>query len=253
MTAWEWLDSYCLRNLLYPAFLSIPLHVLRALDLDYNLAVVCAPLIMNALLQAIGDVYGYAFVKKFLGKTTAQVFFAYSFFNHTTVLITQRTMTNGAEVTCCLAAFYHFGNLNYHKKTGVLRCDREMVAMTAAITFGFLIRSSSLIGWLPLALFAIFATKNLFGNLFTIIWAGLTVTLPLLVLSFLLDSAYYGKFTLTQYNFLYVNIVLDVSSAFGVEPSTFYLKELENRLRGFGRFELTLLGLAMLIVYQSFG
>jgi GPI mannosyltransferase 3 len=71
LTAWEWLDSYCLRNLLYPAFLSIPLHVLRALDLDYNLAVVCAPLVMNALLQAIGDVYGYAFVKKFLGKTTA--------------------------------------------------------------------------------------------------------------------------------------------------------------------------------------
>jgi hypothetical protein len=47
--------------------------------------------------------------------------------------------------------------------------------------------------------------------------------------------------------------VLDVSSAFGVEPSTFYLKELENRLQGFGRFEFTLLGLAMLIVYQSFG
>ena len=72
-----------------------------------------------------------------------------------------------------------------------------MVAMTAAITFGFLIRSSSLIGWVPLALFAIFATKNLFGNLISIIWAGLFVTLPLLMLSFLLDSAYYGKFTLT--------------------------------------------------------
>ena len=50
VTTWEWLEFYGLRNTLYPAFLSIPLHILRYLQLDYNTAVIIAPLFMNAIL-----------------------------------------------------------------------------------------------------------------------------------------------------------------------------------------------------------
>lgn len=52
----------------------------------------------------------------------------------------------------------------------------------------------------------------------------------MLVASFLCDSLYYGKFTWTQYNFLYVNIVQDISAEFGIESHVFYLHELDGAL-----------------------
>ena len=39
MITWEWLPFYSLRNILYPAYLSIPFHLLRFLNLDYNLLI----------------------------------------------------------------------------------------------------------------------------------------------------------------------------------------------------------------------
>ena len=103
-------------------------------------------------------------------------------------------MTNGAEVVCCMAGFYYFSKLNYVK--GTLKLDRNMLLMVVAISLAFLIRSSSLVGWIPLALAAIFK-NNVCGNLWIIIQAGLLVTLPMLILSFCLDSLYYGKWTWT--------------------------------------------------------
>jgi len=54
---WEWLDLYSLRSIIWPAFLSIPLHILRALDLDSNFMVANSPLFMNCLIQTLCDLY----------------------------------------------------------------------------------------------------------------------------------------------------------------------------------------------------
>ena len=40
-----------------------------------------------------------------------------------------------------------------------------------------------------------------------------------------IDSLYYGKFTVPQYNFLHANIVQDLASGFGMEPMDYYLIE----------------------------
>lgn len=50
ITTWEWLDYYSLRNVLYPAYLSIPLHILRFLHLDYNQLVIISPFVMNSVI-----------------------------------------------------------------------------------------------------------------------------------------------------------------------------------------------------------
>lgn len=44
-----------------------------------------------------------------------------------------------------------------------------MVLMTVFITLGFLIRSSSLVGWIPLAMAAIMSSKNWTSNLLAVI------------------------------------------------------------------------------------
>jgi len=106
-----------------------------------------------------------------------------------------------------------------------------MALMTLAITMAFLVRSSSIIGWVPLALIYIFQTNSmicLFYNLLAIIQAGLIVAIPMVLLSLCMDSFYYGTFTFPQFNFVYVNVVQNISAYFGSEPALFYFREFEN-------------------------
>jgi hypothetical protein len=78
---WEWDQIYTLRSVLYPAYLSIPLHILRFLSLDTNFLVVNSMLFMNCLLQVLGDVFLYKLAKIFLGKEGATMTLSYSLFN----------------------------------------------------------------------------------------------------------------------------------------------------------------------------
>lgn len=95
--------------------------------------------------------------------------------------------------------------------------------MTAFITVNFISRSSSLAPWIPLALLKI--CEN-WANFFPIAVAGLTVAVPWMVLSVLIDSWYYGVWTVPQVNFVVVNVVENLSIYFGVEPWHFYLDHL---------------------------
>ena len=66
-----------------------------------------------------------------------------------------------------------------------------MAFMTFAVTIAFLVRSSSLVGWVPLAVFKMFSSYNYFVAVMT---AGVFVTIPVISASILTDSIYYGKF-----------------------------------------------------------
>jgi hypothetical protein len=64
-----------------------------------------------------------------------------------------------------------------------------MVKMVFAITLGFIVRSSSLVGWVPLALFYVFKSWDYFV---AILKAGIFVAIPTIGLSILNDSYFYG-------------------------------------------------------------
>lgn len=109
-------------------------------------------------------------------------------------------MTNGVESVLCSVAFYYFTRLTYKKdknnKNDHLIFDANLGLMTLAISVAFMIRSSSLVGWVPLALAKIFSTKNTAQNFMSLIQAGIFITLPTIVLSIIMDSMFYGKLTI---------------------------------------------------------
>lgn len=208
VTTWEWLEYYGLRNTLYPAFLSIPLHLLRFLNLDSNINVIVAPLFMNGILQTMGDYFGFLLAERLINNKTAMIFLSYSLFNARINELFSRTMTNGAEATCAMLAFYHFTKLQFvnefvekkgkSKSNGntYLVFEKNMAIMTFSITLAFLVRSSSLIGWIPLALVTILQGSNLkciCYNLLAIVKSGICVTIPMCLFSICIDSIYYGK------------------------------------------------------------
>ena len=139
---------YTLRSILYPLYLSIPVRILKLLGLDYNCLVFNSMLFMNALIIALGDYYLYHLSKRFAGRQAGMISLIYMLFNFRMNNIFLKTLTNGVEAVFCMMAFYYYTIIKP-------KFDRNMAVMTFAITIGFLVRSSSLIGWIPLILFQI--------------------------------------------------------------------------------------------------
>ena len=70
---WEWHDEYRLRNTIYPAYLAIPLYVLKQLGLDTKWVVLVQPYLSHSLLVIIGDIAIWKAGKKYVGKDATQV------------------------------------------------------------------------------------------------------------------------------------------------------------------------------------
>lgn len=144
---------------------------------------------------------------------------------------------NGIEGNLAIAALY------YYMKIKPSINDSSLNKMTFLITISFLARSSSLAAWIPLAFFKILEQPEFFIPIFC---AGLFVTIPCMMFSILLDSWYYGTFTIPQINFVHVNVVENVSKYFGVDPWFFYLQGFEEEFCTF--YWAGIFGLSMLTV-----
>ena len=204
--------------------MSLPLHVLRFLAIDSNFLVVNSMLFMNCLLQVLGDVFLYKLAKIFLGKEGATMTLSYSLFNRRINEIFQKTLTNGTEAIFSIVGLYFFNRITP-------RFNKEMALMTFSITIAFLVRSSSLAGWVPLALIKVFQGWDMF---FAIVLSGIFVAVPVFMLSVLADSLYYGKFAIPQVNFVYINVVENISKMFGTDPFYYYILELKYFLTADG-------------------
>ena len=180
------MEQYALRSHLYPFFLSIPLHVWRFIGIDTNFMVNGSILFMNSLIQVFGDYYLYYLTKDIVGKEGAVMALSYSIINRRMNEIFSKTMTNGAEGSLCVAALYYFNNIKP-------KFDKNLILMTIFISLAFIVRSSSLIGFIPLALVKIFQSCNFFTAILT---SGFLVAVPTMIFSILIDSYFYGKFTI---------------------------------------------------------
>ena len=99
----------------------------------------------------IGDLYMYKFVKQLIDKKTACACLAFSLtfeFINNYIL---RTSANSCESNLMWVVFYYYLNIRPRVHDGAL------VKLTVAVTLSFLIRSSSLLSYLPLVLMTVVA------------------------------------------------------------------------------------------------
>jgi hypothetical protein len=97
--------------------------------------------------------------------------------------------------------------------------------LTLAITISFIVRSSSIVGYIPLALIVIFKDTRFF---LPILVAGATIAVPAVLINLVSDAYFYGYWTVPQYNFVYVNVVLGLSKFFGEMPWYYYVENIYN-------------------------
>lgn len=82
--------------------------------------------------------------------------------------------------------FYHFLNMKPEF------FDPSLCKLTLGITVSFAVRSSSIVGYLPLALTAIIQDWRF---LLPIIVAGLTIAIPICLTNLVSDAYFYGYWT----------------------------------------------------------
>ena len=219
LTSWEWDEHFGLRSIMYPAYLSLPLHLLRFFGIDYNILVSNSIVFMNTSLQVLGDFFLYLLAKQTIGREGAHIALVYSLLNQRINEIMGKTLSNGAEAAFSLSGLYYYSQLKP-------KFDKNMACMTCSITMAFLVRSSNLVGWVPLALLKLFQSRDYFV---AILISGVCVTIPLFGLSVLADSLYYGKLMVPQLNFVYINVIANVAGNwFGTESPYFYIIELRE-------------------------
>lgn len=69
--------------------------------------------------------------------------------------------------------------------------------------------------------------------LIAILISAVAVTAPIIGLSIYIDSAYYGTWTFPPFNFVYINVVENMSRFFGEHPTFYYLLELHEFITDF--------------------
>jgi len=121
-----------------------------------------------------------------LGKREAIATLMYSLTSEHVNDYVLRTSANSVEGNLMFVAFYYFMNI----KPKVF--DRNLGMLTLAITLSFIVRSSSIVGFAPLALIVMYQNFDYF---IPILVAGLVIAIPVFALNLLSDAYFYGYFT----------------------------------------------------------
>ena len=98
-----------------------------------------------------------------------------------------RTSANGIEGNLMWVVFYYYLNI----KPKIF--DKNISMLTLAITISFITRSSSLVGYIPLALIIIIKDFRFF---LPIVVAGITIALPVCFINIASDAYFYGYWTI---------------------------------------------------------
>jgi hypothetical protein len=185
-STWEWWKGYNLRTHLYPLYLSIPGFILKKLDLDTNFLVINSIYFMHCLMWVIGDCYMYSFTRQLLGRREAIAALAFSLTSEYVNDYVLRTSANSVEGNMMFIVFYHY--LNLQPKM----FDRSLTILTIAVTISFTTRSSSIVGYIPLALLKILQDWKYFLPMLV---AALTIALPFILINLWFDAILYGYWT----------------------------------------------------------
>jgi hypothetical protein len=123
-----------------------------------------------------------------------------------------RCFGNSVEAMFYMVAFNYFYEINS-------KFDRNIIIFTLIMIVSFMMRCTSIIGFILPCLYKIICANALKPFLIS----AAVVACPSLFLLAMLDSYCYGKATFVPFNFLKENIIDKVSEQFGVSPFMEYI------------------------------
>ncbi|CAI2364433.1 unnamed protein product [Moneuplotes crassus] len=213
---WEWDPNYALRPILHPLIYAAAFKLLNSLGLDYSVMIIYVPNIIHISLWLIGDYYMLKVCQKFYGSQVAKIMIFLNMTSWYSCTLMPRTFSNTIEASLLPMALYFWLKID-GKNNKII--DQDAIYLTVIICISFILRNTSIVPWLPAMMWKVFYHKTFQKFLF----CGLFIAIPTLAGSCLLDSWYYGKYTLTAYNFLEFNVLSGKSSYFETNSSLNYI------------------------------
>lgn len=179
--------------------------LLALLRLDCQLLVILLPKLMTGLLTALGDHSFYRFVRRREGRGCAAWLLLLVQTNWFLLYSGSRTVINTAEMSLLSLGISLYPGPSF----------------LSVVALSVMLRPTLVIVWTPLVIKYVFEVIKYRGVLRLI----RTAIKPVLVASSIvvMDSIFYGKFTLTPLNFFQVNIVHNLGSFYGTNGHAWYL------------------------------
>ena len=212
---WEWREG--IRGYVYPLLFAFMYKILDIFKLDFTILIIYLPRIIQAIFGAIGEFYIYKLAWLLYGARTAwwvlfcQVTSWFMFYCNT------RTLTNSMETALISIGLYYWELSQNSTSNNASEFTKQKLAVYKAlflVAFSCLVRPTALVIWIPIGIARLQKPSPVHFFCIYIVPVGIYS----LIFSTLVDSYFYGKFVLVQYNFLYFNIMQNIGEIYGTHP-----------------------------------
>ncbi|XP_077569958.1 GPI alpha-1,2-mannosyltransferase 3-like [Stigmatopora nigra] len=209
---WEWKEG--IRGYGYPLFFAAIYKILHWISCDSVYLLIWLPRLLHALVTAFADFKFFQLV----GQLEKPDDVKWTLFAHLCSWFTwyccSRTLSNSVEgaLTCLALAYFPLPPSKTHSSKKYL----------SLVALGTVIRPTALIVWLPLLLYHFWKEEN---KLRLVLQDYIPIGVSFLAFSTLIDSFFYGKWTMVQFNFLKVNVLDGVADLYGTFPWHWYLTQ----------------------------
>lgn len=212
--SWEW--SYALRSPIHPAIIALLYKLIKHFNSDSQALIVNAPRVLHAFLFSLGDISFFKLSRTLLPSTNSAFYSAVTYLSTWFVFYcAPRTLSNCLETVLTLIALLWYPFENKHLSATVW--PYMSIGM-----FTIAIRPTAALLWIVLGSSHLLRHPNPLRLLFH---TALPATVPILMLSTLIDSISYARYTSTLWNFLSFNVLQGGSANFGVHPWYWYITE----------------------------
>ncbi|GLH01716.1 GPI mannosyltransferase 3 [Gryllus bimaculatus] len=222
---WEWQEG--LRSYIYPSIFAVLYKVLQFFEMDTLHMMVMAPRFLQACISIVSDAYFCNWVSREVPGAGGLAIFAVSsawFW----LFCSTRTLINTIETSLSVIALYYYPwpeEKSKSKKNNLRLPENLLEARSSApflalVGIAGIIRPTAVIPWIPLCLCHIITSPH---NIQRTVVNYLLVGLLCLSVLLTVDCYFYEQIIFTPINFLFVNVVKNVSNFYGTHPTHWYL------------------------------
>ncbi|KAF0749462.1 GPI mannosyltransferase 3 [Aphis craccivora] len=204
---WEWIVG--IRSYISVSWIVIIYQILKYFSLDTLQLLIWSPRFLQTLFSTYSDYCFVCWIQK--RAKCSNVFWPLVCYmtNPFLAYCSTRTLVNTLETNLTTIALYYYP----------WSLKSKDVTFLWIVAFVCIIRPTAIIVWIPLIVFDFFAHKRYnVNNLARYICIGLTS----IIFSITLDTYLHGSFVVTQWNFLYYNIIKKVNAHYSIENWYWY-------------------------------
>lgn len=219
---WEWQPDAQIRSYLHPGTFAIVYKALQLVGADSRWWVAFGPRILQGVFAAVCDLHVYKISCLLFGARSAVVVLFVQVISWFHFYCLVRTFSNSLETTLTAVALYYWVRASLN-----VRCSFRTAWWWVGAAVA--LRTQAIVPWSALYALSLRQMARSPGGTHRVVHSVCVQVLPViafyLAVSLAVDRFFYGEWTLTMWNFFYVNCMRDISRFYGAHHPLWYFYE----------------------------